>query len=67
MCLTQFAYMAKLAKNLIYVLVGVWLLIFVDLGPSRGLMTQIFVFADVEFGVRKYETKKYEPSAWFCT
>ena len=32
-------------------------------GPSRGLMTQIFVFADVEFGVRKYKTKKYEPSA----
>ena len=34
---------------------------------SRGLMTQIFVFADVDFGVTKYQTKKYASSAWFCT
>ena len=30
-------------------------------------MTQIFVFADMEFGVTKYQTKKYKPSALFCT
>ena len=31
--------------------------------PTKGRLSQIFVFADVEFRVTKYQTKKYEPVA----
>ena len=34
-----------------------------DFDLTTGRLSQIFVFADVEFGVTKYETKKYTPSA----
>ena len=38
-----------------------------DFPPSKGWLSQIFVFADVDLRVKKYQTKKYQPVASFCT